>query len=68
MLTVPAGTFDVLVIDVTTEGIRANNHKSYGRFYYALDFGYPVKYEPVLERGNWSTPPVAYEAVAITKP
>jgi hypothetical protein len=52
-ITVPAGTFDVVPIDLTEEGIRQNMHRSYKRYYYAPSLGYAVKYEPVLERGAW---------------
>lgn len=69
-ITVPAGAFDVLVIDVTQEGNRSNLHKSTLRYYWAVDFGFPVKHEPILERGAWGPnfTPKPWEAEKITRP
>ena len=68
-LTIAAGTFDVLVIDVIEEGNRGNIHKSVRRFYYAPDLGFHVKFEPILERGQWgSGTPTPLEAVKVTLP
>lgn len=69
-VTVPAGTFDVLVIDYITEGIRSNFHKSTRRFWYAPEVGFHIKYEPILERGSWGfTPePKPFVATRVVKP
>lgn len=69
VISVPAGTFDVLVIDVVEEGIRQNMHKSIRRYFYAPDVGYAVKYEPILERGVWGgTAPQTVEVIKISSP
>jgi hypothetical protein len=71
-ITVPAGTFDVVVIENLTEGLSGRNkYKSIFRYYYALDVGYHVKFEPILVQGSWPTSaptPVPWEATKITRP
>lgn len=65
---VPAGEFDVVVIDHEQRGIRDNNRfLAKFTFYWAPEVGYLVKYDVEQVRGAYRVAPKPWEAVSITK-
>ena len=67
-VTIPAGTFDTFVIEISETGLNGNSHRSVNRSWYAPKVGYAVKYEYELESGNNADPPRNWVATEVLVP
>jgi hypothetical protein len=67
-VTVPAGSFDSIVIAQTEKGSGENNFHGVRTYWYAPEVGYFVKFDTQIVTGHRGSREIAWEALQISKP